>query len=176
MERRLRLEGQGAYDGLGAARVAFIQCVGSRDEHVGRGYCSQVGCRYAVRLARLLKARNPGLQVSVFKMDIQSGGRDFAASWGRRQRRGPPRGRRWRRRAALGRSARRGLYRARRHPRRLSGRGDVRPGGDVHRDAAAARTAVGNGATGEYVGGRVEGTCWSSPRAFFCGASGWRRG
>ena len=81
MERRLRLEGQGAYDGLGAARVAFIQCVGSRDEHMGRGYCSQVCCRYAVRLARLLIARNPGLQVSVFKMDIQSGGRDFMASW-----------------------------------------------------------------------------------------------
>ena len=81
MERRLRLEGQGAYDGLGAARVAFIQCVGSRDEHVGRGYCSQVCCRYAVRLARLLRARNPELQVSVFKMDIQNGGRDFAACW-----------------------------------------------------------------------------------------------
>lgn len=81
MERRLRREGQGAYDGLGAARVAFIQCVGSRDEHVGRGYCSQVCCRYAVRLARVLKARNPDLQVSVFKMDIQNGGRDFAACW-----------------------------------------------------------------------------------------------
>lgn len=81
MERRLRLEGQGAYDGLGAARVAFIQCVGSRDEHVGRGYCSQVCCRYAVRLARLLKARNPEVQVSIFKMDIQNGGRDFAACW-----------------------------------------------------------------------------------------------
>ena len=81
MERRLRLEGQGAYDGLGAARVAFVQCVGSRDEHAGRGYCSQVCCRYAVRLARLLKARNPELQVSIFKMDIQNGGRDFAACW-----------------------------------------------------------------------------------------------
>jgi len=81
MERRLRTEGQGAYDGLGAARVAFIQCVGSRDEHAGRGYCSQVCCRYAVRLARLLKSRNPEVQASVFKMDIQNGGRDFAACW-----------------------------------------------------------------------------------------------
>lgn len=81
VERRLRLEGQGAYDGLGAARVAFVQCVGSRDEHASRGYCSQVCCRYALRLARLLRARNPELQVSVFKMDIQHGGRDFAACW-----------------------------------------------------------------------------------------------
>lgn len=80
MERRLRQEGQGAFDGL-AGKVAFIQCVGSRDEHVGRGYCSQVCCRYALRLARLLKARRPEIEVAVFKMDIQTHGRDFAATW-----------------------------------------------------------------------------------------------
>ena len=81
MERRIKETGQGAYDGLDLKRVAFIQCVGSRDEHVGRGYCSQVCCRYALRLARLLKSRLPEVEITIFKMDIQTSGRDFAATW-----------------------------------------------------------------------------------------------
>ncbi len=81
LERRLVAEGQGAYDAADLRRVAFIQCVGSRDEHVGRGYCSQVCCRYAVRLARLLKSRHPEAEVTVFKMDIQAAGRDFLPAW-----------------------------------------------------------------------------------------------
>lgn len=81
MERRLKAEGQGAYDDLNGRRVAFIQCVGSRDEHVGRGYCSQVCCRYALRLAHLLKKRLPDVQITVFKMDIQTSGRDFSSTW-----------------------------------------------------------------------------------------------
>jgi heterodisulfide reductase subunit A2 len=81
MEQRLCDEGQAAYDDQGLERVAFIQCVGSRDEHVGRGYCSQVCCRYALRLARLLKSRLPDVQVTIFKMDLQHAGRDMAAPW-----------------------------------------------------------------------------------------------
>ncbi|MBM3190627.1 MAG: CoB--CoM heterodisulfide reductase iron-sulfur subunit A family protein, partial [Chloroflexi bacterium] len=81
MERRLKDEGQGAYDDLKPGKVAFIQCVGSRDEHVGRGYCSQVCCRYACRLARLLRARYPEAEVTLFKMDIQASGRDMRATW-----------------------------------------------------------------------------------------------
>jgi heterodisulfide reductase subunit A2 len=81
MEKRLKAEGQKAYAGSNLHRVAFIQCVGSRDEHVGRGYCSQVCCRYALRLARLLKANLPDLEVSIFKMDMQTSGRDFVATW-----------------------------------------------------------------------------------------------
>ena len=84
MERRVKEEGQGAFDGvLGGPdrRLAFIQCVGSRDEHDGRGYCSQVCCRYACRLARLFKSRNPELDVTIFKMDIQSSGRDMQSTY-----------------------------------------------------------------------------------------------
>ncbi len=79
MERRLRNEGQAAYDCTASRDVAFIQCVGSRDEHVNRGWCSQVCCRYAVRLARLLKARSPQTNITIFKMDIQTSGRDSQA-------------------------------------------------------------------------------------------------
>ncbi|MBC7234414.1 MAG: CoB--CoM heterodisulfide reductase iron-sulfur subunit A family protein [Chloroflexi bacterium] len=81
MEKRLCDEGQAAYDGLGLKKVAFIQCVGSRDEHAGRGYCSQVCCRYALRLARLLKSRLPEVEIALFKMDLQHAGRDMAAAW-----------------------------------------------------------------------------------------------
>jgi heterodisulfide reductase subunit A len=81
MERRLSAEGQWAYDGKGIKRVAFIQCVGSRDEQAGRGYCSQVCCRYALRLARLLKQRIPDVQITVHKMDLQTSGRDICPTW-----------------------------------------------------------------------------------------------
>jgi heterodisulfide reductase subunit A len=88
MELRLKREGQGAYDDLKGRRVAFVQCVGSRDEHAGRGYCSQVCCRYALRLARLLKARAPEVEITVFKMDMQTCGRDFAVTWASAQKEG----------------------------------------------------------------------------------------
>jgi heterodisulfide reductase subunit A len=81
MERRLRERGQAAYDGLDIHKVAFIQCVGSRDEHAGRGYCSQVCCRYGLRLARLLHSRHPLAEITIFKMDIQACGRDFDETW-----------------------------------------------------------------------------------------------
>lgn len=81
MERRLSDEGQWAYDGAGLKRVAFIQCVGSRDEQAGRGYCSQVCCRYALRLARLLKQRIPDVQITIHKMDLQTSGRDICPTW-----------------------------------------------------------------------------------------------
>jgi heterodisulfide reductase subunit A len=57
--------------------VAFIQCVGSRDPKIGHNYCSRVCCGYALRLARLLRHRFPGIQPSMFYMDIQSFDRDF---------------------------------------------------------------------------------------------------
>lgn len=57
--------------------VAFIQCVGSRDAKIGNGYCSRVCCKYALRLARLMQYREPQTQVTVYYMDIQTGGRDF---------------------------------------------------------------------------------------------------
>jgi len=57
--------------------VAFIQCVGSRDAKIGRDYCSSVCCGYALRMARLLKYRFPGVEPSMFYMDIQTYDRDF---------------------------------------------------------------------------------------------------
>ena len=57
--------------------AAFIQCVGSRDVRLGRNYCSTVCCGYALRMARLLRHRFPGVEASMFYMDIQTFDRDF---------------------------------------------------------------------------------------------------
>jgi heterodisulfide reductase subunit A len=56
---------------LGAGSVAFIQCVGSRDPSLSRNFCSSVCCSYALRMARVLKTRNPQADVTVYYIDIQ---------------------------------------------------------------------------------------------------------
>lgn len=57
--------------------IAFIQCVGSRDEYIGNGYCSQVCCKYAMRFARLLRYQNPEARVTIFYIDLQTAGKGF---------------------------------------------------------------------------------------------------
>ncbi|MEW6266282.1 MAG: NAD(P)-binding protein [Thermodesulfobacteriota bacterium] len=58
-------------------KVAFIQCVGSRDKSLNRDYCSRVCCGYALRMAALIRHRWPALTVTMFYMDLQNAGRDF---------------------------------------------------------------------------------------------------
>ncbi len=57
--------------------IAFIQCIGSRDEYIGNGYCSQVCCKYAMRFAKLLQYNNPEAKVTIFYMDLQTAGKGF---------------------------------------------------------------------------------------------------
>ena len=51
--------------------VAFIQCVGSRDESLGHLWCSRACCGYALKLADLIKNTLPECGVSFFYMDLQ---------------------------------------------------------------------------------------------------------
>jgi len=62
--------------GKAPKRIAFIQCVGSRTEE--HNYCSQVCCKYAIRLARLITYQNPEAEVTVFYIDLQTAGKGFA--------------------------------------------------------------------------------------------------
>ncbi|MBN1276596.1 MAG: CoB--CoM heterodisulfide reductase iron-sulfur subunit A family protein [Deltaproteobacteria bacterium] len=64
-------------DGKPPRDIAFIQCVGSRDERLGHLWCSQVCCPYALRSAMALKHRNPDANITVFYMDIQNTGNNF---------------------------------------------------------------------------------------------------
>jgi heterodisulfide reductase subunit A len=65
-------------DGKTAQKIAFIQCVGSRDERLGNLWCSQVCCPYALRMAEKSKHKNADAQITVFYMDIQNVGKDYA--------------------------------------------------------------------------------------------------
>ena len=64
-------------DGQTPQKIAFIQCVGSRDERLGHLWCSQVCCPYALRTAMSLKHKYPDLDITVFYMDIQNTGNSF---------------------------------------------------------------------------------------------------
>jgi len=63
---------QESLGGDSGASVAFVQCVGSRDPKEGNNYCSAVCCAYALRLARLLKHRDPRAEAAIYYIDIQN--------------------------------------------------------------------------------------------------------
>ncbi|MFB0535755.1 MAG: FAD-dependent oxidoreductase, partial [Anaerolineae bacterium] len=64
-------------DGKPPRRMAFIQCVGSRDNNCGAGYCSSVCCMYTAKQVSAAKKLDPDLEVTVFYMDIRAFGKDF---------------------------------------------------------------------------------------------------
>jgi len=82
LERMLRTEGRLIRPSNGHAprSIAFVQCVGSRDDRLGHLWCSRVCCGSALRMARRLRHQDPDLEVSVFYIDIQTFGRDFGAN------------------------------------------------------------------------------------------------
>jgi heterodisulfide reductase subunit A len=64
-------------DGDIPAKIAFIQCVGSRDEHCGNEYCSSVCCMYAIKEAVIAKEHTSQVQPSIFFMDMRAFGKEF---------------------------------------------------------------------------------------------------
>jgi len=66
-------------DGQRPRRIAFIQCVGSRDMSIGRGYCSSVCCMHTAKHVRVVKELEPDTEITVFFMDIRTHGKDYEA-------------------------------------------------------------------------------------------------
>jgi heterodisulfide reductase subunit A len=66
-------------------KIAWLQCIGSRDEHIGaKGYCSAVCCTYAVKEAILAKEHLRGqLDTAIFYIDIRTCGKDFERYYNR---------------------------------------------------------------------------------------------
>ena len=64
-------------DGKPPKRLAFIQCVGSRDSGCDNDYCSSVCCMAATKEAILAKEHEPGLDVTIFFLDLRAFGKDF---------------------------------------------------------------------------------------------------
>lgn len=81
LEHILRREGRVVRpsDGKEPKKVAFIQCVGSRE--LKRPFCSRVCCSYALRLAEAIRWRQPNVRVTMFYIDIQTFGKDFLKSY-----------------------------------------------------------------------------------------------
>ena len=62
-------------DGRIPARIAFVQCAGSRDiNHLP--YCSAVCCSASVKHALTLRESHPGIQCEVFYIDLRLTGRN----------------------------------------------------------------------------------------------------
>ena len=70
-------------DGGEVKKVAFIQCVGSRDIAKDQGYCSSVCCMYATKEAVIAKEHVPGLETTIFCMDVRAFGKDFEKYYNR---------------------------------------------------------------------------------------------
>ena len=66
-------------------KIAWLQCIGSRDEHNGaKPYCSSVCCTYAVKEAIVAKEHRKGkLDTAIFYIDIRTFGKDFESYYNR---------------------------------------------------------------------------------------------
>jgi len=63
-------------DGKPAGKIAFIQCVGCRDEQTNI-YCSRICCMITLKQALLVKKNNPSVQVTVYYIDVRAGGKEY---------------------------------------------------------------------------------------------------
>ena len=66
-------------------KIAWLQCIGSRDAHLGaNNYCSSVCCTYAIKEAMLaIEHSKEGLDAAIFYMDIRTHGKDFERYYNR---------------------------------------------------------------------------------------------
>jgi heterodisulfide reductase subunit A len=70
-------------DGIIPERIAFIQCVGSRDANCGNDYCSSICCMYATKEAIIAKEHVHFVKPTIFYMDIRAYGKGFDAYYER---------------------------------------------------------------------------------------------
>ncbi|MGA9753693.1 MAG: FAD-dependent oxidoreductase, partial [Desulfobaccales bacterium] len=64
-------------DGDPPRKVAWIQCVGSRDASCGREYCSYVCCMYATKQAIIAREHDHNIEPTIFFIDFRAQGKGF---------------------------------------------------------------------------------------------------
>jgi len=64
-------------DKVAPKKIAWIQCVGSRNENNSNPWCSSVCCMYAAKQCVIAKEHDPGVEQTVFYMELRSFGKDF---------------------------------------------------------------------------------------------------
>ena len=64
-------------DGGHPKKVAWVQCVGSRDPHNANPWCSSVCCMYATKQAVIAKEHDAHIEPTIFYMEMRAYGKDF---------------------------------------------------------------------------------------------------
>ncbi len=64
-------------------KIAWIQCVGSRDPQRGMAHCSSICCMASIKEAVIAKEHDPNVEPTIFYMDIRAYGKDFDAYYER---------------------------------------------------------------------------------------------
>jgi len=64
-------------DGGHPKRLAWVQCVGSRNAHNANPWCSSVCCMYAAKQSIIAKEHDNEVQPTIFYMELRAFGKDF---------------------------------------------------------------------------------------------------
>jgi heterodisulfide reductase subunit A2 len=64
-------------DGRTPARIAWIQCVMSRDASLNRPFCSSVCCLHAAKQAVMTRSHLPETETTIYFLDIRAQGKGF---------------------------------------------------------------------------------------------------
>ncbi len=64
-------------DNVAPQKIAWIQCVGSRNENNSNPWCSSVCCMYAAKQCVIAKEHDPEVEQTVFYMELRAFGKDF---------------------------------------------------------------------------------------------------
>jgi heterodisulfide reductase subunit A2 len=70
-------------DGAHPRKVAWIQCVGSRDPQKGMPHCSAICCMASIKEAVIAKEHDPNVEPTIFYMDMRAYGKEFDAYYER---------------------------------------------------------------------------------------------
>lgn len=64
-------------DGKHPKKIAWVQCVGSRDRNIDQEFCSSMCCMYTAKEAVIAKEHESGIEPTIFYIDLRSFGKDF---------------------------------------------------------------------------------------------------
>ncbi len=64
-------------DGTHPKKIAWIQCIGSRNPEIGHRNCSSVCCMYATKEAMVAMEHDPELETTIFNIDVRAFGKGF---------------------------------------------------------------------------------------------------
>ncbi len=69
-------------------KIAYVLCVGSRDQNNGVPYCSRVCCMYSLKQSLLILEYFKGMEIYIYYLDIRSFGRGYEEFYSKVQREG----------------------------------------------------------------------------------------